>query len=137
MLPIIIEAALNFCRHQLQLPFESLLENIKKRTQIAYIDIEHKNSERYRVFIGCDEQLIQAITEIFLGEEESDTLTLSNMLLETTNMIVGSAKVLAQESYDQTLNITTPFLLEEDAVIDEEHYINIHNGTMFIGLQRL
>lgn len=137
MLPIIIEAALNFCKHQLQLPFGPLVECIEKRTKIAYIDVEHLGKERYRIFIGCDDLLIQTIAEIFLGETQSDSETLRDMLLETANMIVGSAKVLAQEIYNEGLSITTPSIYNDYAVFEEEHYLTIQNGTMFIGLQRL
>lgn len=140
MLPIIMHAAENFCRHQLQLPYEQSEEESKKRTFLAYIDIESQNKETYRVYIGCDEPLIQNIAETFLGEDASDDQTLIDMLLETTNMIVGSAKVLAAEIYETSMNIMTPFYLSEFSIAKnpyEKKFLTVNNGKMMIALQRL
>lgn len=140
MLPIIIHAAENFCQHQLQLPHKLSEEDSKKRTFFAYIDIESQNNETYRVYIGCDEPLIQTITETFVGEDSSDDQTLIDMLLETTNMIVGSAKVLASEIYETSMNIMTPFYVPEFSILenlDEKKFLAVDNGKMMIALQRL
>ncbi len=141
MLPIIVEAATNFCTHQIRLPFDFRDTATKKRTLFAYIDIEATNGEMHRAYIGCDPMLIQTIAEIFLGEDESDEETLIDMLLETTNMIVGSAKVLAGEAYETTLSIATPFFLSEDEMLavqlDDSKCIGINGGEMTIALQRL
>ncbi|HEX5330230.1 chemotaxis protein CheX [Sulfuricurvum sp.] len=141
MLPIIIEAAINFCLHQIRLPYDLLSASAKKRTLLAYIDFETKDGEMHRAYIGCDEMLIQSIAEIFLGEEDSDEETLSDMLLETTNMIVGNAKVLAGELYETAMTISTPFILSDEECatlqLDELQCIGINGGEMTIGLQRL
>lgn len=139
MLPIIVEAAANFCQHQIRLPYQIIESDPKKRTLIAYIDIESSDGT-HRAYVGCDSILIQMITEIFLGEEESDEQTLVDMLLETTNMIVGSAKVLAEDSYDLSMKIATPFFLSEELSQVEPdilQYIGIENGEMIIALKRL
>lgn len=141
MLPIIVEAATNFCIHQIRLPYDVKDAAAKKRTLFAYIDIETTNGEIHRAYIGCDPMLIQTIAEIFLGEDESDEQTLADMLLETTNMIVGSAKVLAGELYETTISIATPFLLPGEDVsavqLDNSKCIGINGGEMTIALQRL
>lgn len=140
MLSIIVHAAENFCLHQLQLPYEQSDVDSKKRTFLAYIDIESHNNEIYRVYIGCDEPLIQAITETFLGEDSSDDQTLIDMLLETTNMIVGSAKVLANEIYETSMSIMTPFYLSECSPMEnsnEKKFLTVDNGKMMIAMQRL
>jgi len=141
MLPIIVEAATNFCTHQIRLPYDLVTPSGKKRTLIAYIDIETTNGDTHRAYIGCDAMLIQTIAEIFLGEDESDEQTLIDMLLETTNMIVGSAKVLAGELYETTMTIATPFVLSNDEStllqLDEIQCIGIEGGEMTIALQRL
>jgi len=141
MLPIIVEAATNFCLHQIRLPYDLISVNEKKRTLLAYIDIEITNGELHRAYIGCDEMLIQTITEIFLGEDESDEQTLIDMLLETTNMIVGSAKVLAGEVYETTMTIATPFILSYEEIeklqLDNVQRIGVNGGEMTVGLQRL
>jgi len=110
------------------------------RTFLAYIDIEAENGSAHRAFIGCDRLLIQMIAEIFLGEEESDDATLIDMLLETTNMIVGSAKVLASEAYDTSIRIATPFF-SPDGTIDSNGEdlccISIKNGEMLIAVKKV
>lgn len=139
MLPIIIEAAANFCQHQIRLPYQIIESDPQKRTLIAYIDIESSDGT-HRAYIGCDTTLIQMITEIFLGEDTSDEQTLVDMLLETTNMIVGSAKVLAEESYELSMKIATPFFLSEElsqVQPDALQCIGIDNGEMMIALKRL
>lgn len=141
MLPIIVEAATNFCLHQIRLPYDLTAVPPKKRTLFAYIDIETSNGDAHRAYIGCDEMLIQTIAEIFLGEDESDEQTLIDMLLETTNMIVGSAKVLAGELYETTITIATPFLFAHEEIshlqLDKSQCIGIDGGAMTIALQRL
>ncbi|MCK9372665.1 MAG: chemotaxis protein CheX [Sulfuricurvum sp.] len=110
------------------------------RTFLAYIDIEAENGSAHRAFIGCDRLLIQMITEIFLGEEESDDETLIDMLLETTNMIVGSAKVLASEAYDTSIRIATPFFSPDETIGSNGEdlcCISIKNGEMLIAVKRL
>lgn len=140
MLSIIIQAAENFCQHQLHLPFKQTVKASKKRTFFAYIDIDVQNSNRHRVYIGCDDVLIQTIVEIFLGENNSDEQTIIDMLLETTNMIVGSAKILAKESYDISFAILTPFFVSNTILIESMEYVqhlDVKNGTMILALQRL
>lgn len=140
MLPIIVHAAENFCLHQLRLPFERISDFPQKRTLLAYIDVESDDKSLHRVYIGCDDTLIQTIAELFLGEDESDEQTLIDMLLETTNMIVGSAKVLAEESYETTMSIMTPFFVshgDNEGDLDEIQHLSVENGAMTIALKRL
>jgi hypothetical protein len=140
MLPIIIEAAENFCLHQIRLPYQFIPSMSDVRTLLAYIDIEAEDGTTHRAFIGCDPHMIQMITEIFLGEDESDEETLIDMLLETTNMIVGSAKVLATEAYDTSMKIATPFFSPDqkiDADAENVRFIGIENGAMMIAIKRL
>lgn len=138
MLPIIIEAAENFCLHQIRLPYRFIPSFNSMRTLFAYIDIEAEDGTLHRAYIGCDSPMIQMIAEIFLGEETSDEQTLIDMLLETTNMIVGSAKVLASEAYDTSMKIATPFFSSEESVETEDfRYIGIENAQMMIAIKRL
>ncbi len=138
MFPIIVEAATNFCQHQIRLPYLLVSEPPQKRTLFAYIDIE-SDGGTHRAYVGCDPSLIQAIAGIFLGEEESDEETLTDMLLETANMIVGSAKVLAQ-GYEKTMTIATPHFASGDTLFDPSdafQCISINDGEMTIALKRL
>lgn len=140
MLPTILQAAENFCKHQIGLPHTIAEMSDKKRTLIAYIDIETKCGIKHRTYLGCDDVLIQHIAEIFLGEESSDKETLTDMLLETTNMIIGSAKVLAEESDVNPFTISTPHFLKEDyftVPYDGIHTVQVANGEMVIAIKAL
>ncbi|HEX5711224.1 MAG TPA: chemotaxis protein CheX [Sulfuricurvum sp.] len=140
MLSLILKAAENFCIHQIRASHETQESIPKKRTLIAYLDIEAHSGGKYRTYIGCDEILLQCITEIFLGEETSDTETLQDMLLETTNMIVGSAKVLAGESSIHPFTISTPHYITDDAstiAFDACNTLCISGGEMLIAFKEL
>ncbi|MGZ5208381.1 MAG: chemotaxis protein CheX, partial [Sulfuricurvum sp.] len=130
----------NFYVHQIKLPYSIKLPLPKKRTLLAYLDIESKNGEKHRVYIGCDDILIQCIAEIFLGEELSDTETLKDMLLEITNMIVGSAKVLAQEQMKNSFTISTPHFFDHNQftlTTDENYIFTVGEGEMIIAIKAL
>lgn len=140
MLPTILQAAENFCIHQIRLPHTITKMSDKKRTLIAYLDIETKNGMKHRAYLGCDNVLIQHIAEIFLGEDSSDEETLMDMLLETTNMIIGSAKVLAEGSDVNAFTISTPHFLKEDYFTmpyDGIHTFQVANGEMVIAIKAL
>ncbi|MFK5938554.1 MAG: chemotaxis protein CheX [Sulfurimonas sp.] len=108
MLDVIIKATQNFCTHQISL--DSTIENnvTKKRTLIAYIDIDTQETKKYRVYLACEESFIQKVSKLFLEEEQSDEETLIDMTLETANLIIGSAKVMAAES-NNPYTIHTPY----------------------------
>lgn len=140
MLPTILQAAENFCIHQIGLPHTTTGLSDKKRTLIAYLDIETKSGSKHRAYLGCDNVLIQYIAEIFLGEENSDEETLTDMLLETTNMIIGSAKVIAESSDINPFTISTPHFLIEDYFTmpyDGIHTVQVANGEMMIAIKAL
>jgi hypothetical protein len=140
MLPTILQAAENFCIHQIILPYTTDCDSEKKRTLIAYLDIETQNGDKHRTYLACDKVLIQYVTEIFLGEEDSDEETLKDMLLETTNMIIGSAKVIAEAANSNMFSISTPHFLSEDYFTmpcDGTHTIQIANGEMMIAIKAL
>ncbi len=106
---------------------------------VAYIDITNLANAVYRVYIAMDEPILAHITELFLGEDTPDEQTLQEMLLETTNMVVGSAKVLAEES-ESAFNIKTPFI-ETSALsmvsYDNKQTLKIDNSAMIIALKEL
>ena len=96
MLKTIIQASENFCVHQIRESHELSDSAIKKRTLIAYIDIETQDGIRYRVYIASDKNFMQRVSKLFLEEDDSDEETLIDMTLETANIIIGSAKVIAE-----------------------------------------
>ena len=138
MLSIITKAAENFCEHQIRKPYLLNTTVPKMRMLIASIEIV-QNEKSHTVYVAITKELVQNICEIFLFEDESDEDTLQDMLLETTNMIVGSAKVLAQDEVDiKGFNIKTPLFLETkrfDYSCDEMSRISLKNGSILLAIK--
>jgi hypothetical protein len=140
MLNTIIEASENFCIHQIRKP-HVLHDNVQtQKTLIAYIDICTQNGEKHRVYVGSDSNFMQRISKLFLEEDESDEETLIDMTLETANLIVGSAKVIAEESGINTYTINTPHFEKHDVfdfAYDAIQYIKIDNDILFVAIKEL
>lgn len=140
MLKTIIKASENFCIHQIRLP-HTINETIsKKRTLIAYIDIDTNDSKKYRVYIASEHGFIQKVSKLFLEEDESDEETLIDMLLETTNLIVGSAKVIAEEENENPYTINTPHFEKIDSfdfLYDDAKSIKVEDDEMIIAIKEL
>jgi hypothetical protein len=140
MLKTIIQASENFCIHQIR---EAHIVNDginEKRTFIAYIDINTQDGKKHRVYIASDTSFMQRVSKLFLEEDESDEETLIDMTLETTNLIVGSAKVIAEEADENTYNINTPHFEKIDKfdfAYDEAKIIKIQNDEMIIAIKEL
>jgi chemotaxis protein CheY-P-specific phosphatase CheC len=140
MLKTIVEASENFCIHQIAEAHEVNDEISKKRTLIAYIDIETKEDKKFRVYIGSESGFAQRVAKLFLEEDESDEETLIDMLLETVNLIVGSAKVIAQKNSNEEFSITTPHFIKIDTFdldYDEIKSIRIEDDEMIIAIKEI
>lgn len=140
MLNIIIEASQNFCIHQIRAPHE-IVDNITKmRTLIAYIDIETLAGKKHRVYIGATPSFAQRISTLLLEEDESDEDTLIDMILETTNLIVGSAKVLAETENEYAYTMSTPHFEKIDSfdfAYDQAKVLRVENDEMIIAIKGL
>ena len=138
MLSIITKAATNFCEHQIKKPYTFKTTIPKMRMLIASIEIV-ENEKPHTVYVALSKELVQDVCEIFLFEDESDDETLQDMLLETTNMIVGRAKVLAQDENDtKVFNIKTPLFLETkrfNYLCDGMKRISLKNGNILIAIK--
>lgn len=108
MVSLIIQAADNFLRDQIQLITEEVDTLSQMRTVIAFIDIKMDDGKIKTVYLGFNEALLKEIVSIYLFEDEADEQTMIDMALESTNMIVGSAKVLAEQAEEEHFMITTP-----------------------------
>jgi len=140
MLATIEEASKNFCIHQIRLPY--VVENgvSNKRMLITYVNIETQDTKKYRVYVASETSFMQRVAKVFLEEEQSDQETLIDMALETTNLIVGSAKVIAQELNKNPYNIETPHFEKFDRFdfnIDESKSIIIGNDVISIAIKEL
>lgn len=141
MIKTITKAAGNFCTHQIGSSYEIKNEIIKTRTIIAYIDITSNSGQKYRVFIAADHGFAQIVSKLFLEEDESDEQTLIDMMLETTNLIVGSAKVIAEDDTNQeSFVIGTPIfdkIDDFDINYKEVVSISIDGNNLFIAIKEL
>ena len=140
MLETIVEASENFCIHQIRESHELKKKGSKDRTLIAYIDIDTRDNKGYRVYIAPDQDFMQRVSKLLLEEDESDEQTLVDMTLETANLIVGSAKVLAEEVGVNPYNIGTPHFVKIDLFdfeYDELKVITIENDEMIIAIKEL
>jgi Chemotaxis phosphatase CheX len=108
MVSIIIQAAENFLRDQIQLVPKEADALSQLRTVIASIDIKMDDGKVRTVYLGFNEALLKEIVSVYLFEDEADEQTMIDMALESTNMIVGSAKVLAEQAEKEHFMITTP-----------------------------
>ncbi len=138
MIKIILKAAENFCIHQIRLPYTINDEINNSKTFISYIDIDAKDSKTYRVYIAGENGFIQKVAQVFLEEDSSDEETLIDMLLETANLIVGSAKVIAED--DNQFTIGTPKFLKIDFLdydYDDIKSIKIEDSELQIAIKEL
>ncbi|SFV59340.1 hypothetical protein MNB_SM-4-1456 [hydrothermal vent metagenome] len=140
MLTTIKKAAENFCIHQIR-ESHSVSEGFsKKRTLIAYIDIDVEDGTKHRVYIASDEAFMQRVSYLFLEEEESDEETLIDMTLETANLIIGSAKVIAEELAENPYTISTPHFIKIgtfDLEHDSAQTITINQDEITIAIKEL
>ena len=140
MLKTIIEATENFCEHQIRVPHAVSDDISKVRTLIAYIDIDTHDGQKYRVYIASDSMFMQRIAKLFLEEDESDEETLVDMTLETANLIIGSAKVIAEEANVNPYTITTPHFEKIDIFdfeYDQAKLIKVENDELIVAIKKL
>jgi CheY-specific phosphatase CheX len=140
MIHYIERAAENFSIHQLESKCEKQSNSSKMRTFIAYIDVNDTGGSVYRVYLGCEKPLMQEIAAIFLAEDESNDETLTDLTLEVANMVIGSAKVLAEEEDIAPFSITTPIFEkydEFDISSDSNATLQINGHLMCIAIKEL
>lgn len=139
MLNTIEEAAKNFCIHQVGVSCEPTDKITNDKTYTAYIDITTPDAKKYKVYLALAKTSIQKIATLFLEEDQSDDETLKDMMLETTNLIVGSAKVIA-ENANKPYNIGTPFfqnINKFDFDFDEIKTLSMDGNSFIIAIKEL
>jgi len=139
MLNSVKEAAENFCTHQIGASCKIKDAPTNKRTLIAYIDVQAQDESKYRVYIASDSDFMQRVSKLFLEEDESDEETLKDMTLETANLIIGSAKVLAEE-LGVPYTIGTPHFEKIgmfDFDYDDLKVLHIDNDELIIAIKEL
>lgn len=140
MINYIETAAENFSTHQLQSSFEKIAQHPKMRTFIAYIDVSMSNGGKKRVYLACEENLLKEIAELFLQEKIDDEETLRDFALETANMVIGSAKVIAEKEDIDPFTISTPIFEKIDYFdvdVDSQSVVKINDNIAIIALKEL
>jgi len=140
MLETIKQAAENFCTHQIQEPCTTQDGTTQKRTLIAYIDIETVDKIKYRVYVASDKEFVQKVAKLFLEEDNSDDETLQDMTLEMTNLIIGSAKVLAQAQNSHAFTIETPKFVQDGAFdfpVDKAKTCKVGDAELTLAIKEL
>lgn len=135
MFETIIKALENFCTHQLQESY-TLDDTVSSDILfITYIDIDVSQEKSHRIYVSATQNMMQKVSKVFLEEDESDEETLTDMALETTNLIIGSAKVIAEDSHENTFTINTPHFIKKDYFsfeYDEIRTLYIENDAITI-----
>ena len=140
MFESVIQATENFCIHQIRSSHTIQSQISREDMLISSIDTNNLSGVRNRIYLAMDKNLVQKISTIFLEEEKSDDETLQDMLLETTNLIVGSAKVIAQDDNSIAFDIETPFFIKNnffDIEYDNAKNIKIEDSNMVIAIKEL
>ena len=140
MFNTIIEATQNFCTHQIIQESKLSNEQTKEKTLIAYIDIKTQSESTYRVYISSDFGFMQRVSQLFLEEDESDEETLIDMTLETANLIIGSAKVIAEELNENPYTIETPHFVKVDIFdleYDKLQVIKVQNDMITVAIKEI
>lgn len=140
MLDTLLLAATHFLKHQLEIEGENLDPGSAMRTVIASIDIEPERAKPHRIYVACSDGMISRIGTCLLGEEIRDEATRNDMALETANLVVGSAKVIARERLGLNMTIGTPrfdgyALFEEEC--DIVRALGSEGRIMIIGIKEL
>ena len=65
MLTTVKQATQNFCTHQIRESHTTTEGFSKKRTLIAYIDIDVKDGTKHRVYIASDVAFMQRVSYLF------------------------------------------------------------------------
>ena len=141
MLRTIIEAASNFCKEQLGAEKIELHEakQLEGGALVAYIDIETQQNGNYRAYLAAEKEFVQYVAQVFLEEDDSDEETIMDMALECTNLIVGSAKVIASKN-GVDFTISTPHLEKLEAFthrFDEAALLECNGKSLFIALSKI
>lgn len=138
MFDIVVEALENFCIHQIREPYYIQSDISNLRTIIAYIDVKSPSSSDYRVYLGAKHGFAQKVAAIMLEEQESDEETLIDMMLESANLIIGSAKVLYNDRCGGDYILGTPVYEKTgnfDIAYDYAKILNIGEDSIIVAIK--
>ncbi|MDF1880522.1 chemotaxis protein CheX [Sulfurimonas sp. MAG313] len=129
MINVLKEASKNFVQHQLRL--ELTPSSLQTDTDFYHVNMSlTKNGETILTDFYYTLAFIDLICLAMLGETAEDDETINDLIGETTNQIAGSAKILA----DNTFDIGLPCVLSKVRLSPENGTLNafcIDNTMMF------
>ena len=107
MIDVLAKATENFITHQLRETSNKDSETYKDKKHQSTIDLIASNATQKAYFYYTD-KFIQTVSHALLCEETTDEAALTDLINETTNMIAGSAKIVASESDATNFDIGIP-----------------------------
>jgi len=140
MLNVLLRALENFCIHQMRVQYQIVDDATQMRTVIASIEIELLNGKKLVVYIGATPDFAQRVATLLLEEDDSDEETLIDMVLETLNLVAGSAKVLAEDISALAFTISTPNFEKVgvfDIAYDEAKILKIQNDAVILAIKEV
>ncbi|MDH5464996.1 MAG: chemotaxis protein CheX [Thiovulaceae bacterium] len=107
MIDVLAKATENFITHQLRETSNKDKKNCLDEKHQSRIDLITSGTKKEAYFYYTH-KFIQTVSEVMLGEETQDADALTDLINETTNMIAGSAKIVASESDASNFDIGIP-----------------------------
>ena len=99
MIDVLSQATHNFVQHQLRLSSEE--SSLQNQEPLFHANISLTTpSDTTQVDFYYSNDFIQMVCMAMLGEEAEDDETIHDLVGETTNLIAGSAKTLADNAFD-------------------------------------
>ena len=99
MIDVLSQATHNFVQHQLRLTSQD--ESKVERSELFHANITlTKNGEDEPANFYYTNDFIQLVSEALLGEPSEDQEAIEDLISETTNLIAGSAKTIAENAFD-------------------------------------
>jgi len=138
MIKIITQAAQNFLNNDLEL---STVDSDKLVEQ-GYISLITATTikDKHEVYISCCSDFLRIISDVMLFDDNPDTETMDDLNKELNNIIIGSAKVLAEQNDLASFNISTPISLGEkkfDIEYDATSTLSIDDKRLTIAIKKL
>jgi len=138
MIKIITQAAQNFLNNDLEL----LTVHSDKPVDRGYISLITATTikDKHEVYISCCSDFLRVISDVMLFDDNPDHETMDDLNKELNNIIIGSAKVLAEQQDLASFNISTPVSLGEkkfDIPYDSTATLSIDDKRLTIAIKKL
>lgn len=137
---IIKESFFEVIEKSVNLKLENSIIPLKRGYAVSIDMIDDKNKDlKISTYIVFNKVFLKIMCEKFLCEEDPDEDAITDMAKELANLIIGHAKVIAQ-NYKTTFNISTPTYLGIKVVANYEeglHFRLLGEGHCSLFLHKL